>query len=97
MGRFQTVLAVRERRKTHRYDVLVSASITVDDASLPQRCTIHDISQTGALIEVENAEGLDSFTLTFTRECRIVRRNVRGNKVGVEFLLPWSVPSATTD
>jgi hypothetical protein len=97
MGRFQTVLAVRERRKTHRYDVLVNASIAVDDASLPQRCTIHDISQTGALIEVENAETLDNFTLTFTRECRIVRRNVRGKKIGVEFLLPWSVPSEMTD
>lgn len=97
MGRFQTVLAVRERRKTHRYDVLVNASIAVDDAALPQRCTIHDISQTGALIELENAENLENFTLTFTRECRIVRRNVRGKKVGVEFLLPWSVPSEMTD
>lgn len=97
MGRFQTVLAVRERRKSHRYDVLVNASIAVDGVSMPQRCTIHDISQTGALIEIENAEGLDSFTLTFSRECRIVRRNVRGNKLGVEFLLPWSVSSETKD
>ena len=97
MGRFQTVFAVRERRKSHRYDVLVNASISVDNESMPIRCMIHDISQTGALIELENAENLDNFTLTFTRECRIVRRNVRGKKVGVEFLLPWSVPSETTD
>ena len=97
MGRFQTVFAVRERRKAHRYDVLVNASIAVDGATIPQRCMIHDISQTGALIELDNAENLDSFTLTFTRECRIVRRNVRGKKIGVEFLLPWSVPSEMTD
>lgn len=97
MGRFQTVLATRERRKSHRYDVLVNASITCDSESMPQRCTIHDISQTGALIESENGEIPENFTLTFTRECRIVRRNVRGKKIGVEFLLPWSVPSKVTD
>lgn len=97
MGRFQTVFAVRERRKSHRYDVLVNASIAVDNETVPLRCKIHDISQTGALIEVENDENLDNFTLTFTRECRVVRRNVRGKKIGVEFLLPWSIPSEMMD
>lgn len=97
MGRFQTVLAVRERRKSHRYDVLVNASIAVDSAAMPQRCLIHDISQTGALIEIDSGEIPENFTLTFTRECRIVRRNVRGKKIGVEFLLPWSVPSDEKD
>lgn len=31
MGRFQTVLAARERRRARRYDVLVKALITTDD------------------------------------------------------------------
>jgi len=97
MGRFQTVLAVRERRKSHRYDVLVNASMTVDSESMPQRCMIHDISQTGALVEIESGEIPENFTLTFSRECRVVRRNVRGKKIGVEFLLPWSIPSEITD
>jgi hypothetical protein len=91
MGRFQTVLAARERRRARRYDVQVKALITTDDERAEQHCMIHDISQTGALIEVENAGGLDDFTLTVSRRCRVVRRNSEGTKVGVEFLVPWTV------
>jgi hypothetical protein len=52
---------------------------------------IHDISQTGAFISVENAGELQDFTLTVSRRCRVVRRNAEGTKVGVEFLVPWAV------
>ncbi|MGN6569899.1 MAG: PilZ domain-containing protein [Pseudolabrys sp.] len=91
MGRFQTVLAARERRRARRYDVQVQALISTGDAAAEQHCMIHDISQTGALISVENAGELDDFTLTVSRRCRVVRRNAEGTKVGVEFLVPWEV------
>jgi hypothetical protein len=43
------------------------------------------------LIEFEGAEVPDDFTLVFSRHCRFVRRSKDGDKIGVEFLLPWSV------
>lgn len=89
MSRFQTVFAARERRGAFRYDVRVRAAI-VDGAASPAECTIRDISQTGALIEVEG-EVPDDFTLVFSRQCRVIRRSKDGGKIGVEFLLPWSV------
>jgi hypothetical protein len=91
MGRFQTVLAARERRRARRYDVKVKALITSDDAGAERHCTMHDISQTGALIEVTDIEDLQEFTLTVSRRCRVVRRSADGKKVGVEFLVPWAV------
>lgn len=91
MGRFQTVLAARERRRARRYDVQVKALLTTDEKGAEHHCVIHDISQTGALIEVENGENLQDFTLTVSRRCRVVRRNAEGTKVGVEFLVPWTV------
>ena len=90
MGRFQTVLAARERRRARRYDVQVKALIT-DGTSSERDCMIHDISQTGTFISVENAGTLEDFTLTVSRRCRVVRRNAEGTKVGVEFLVPWTV------
>lgn len=93
MGRFQTVLAARERRRARRYDVKVKALITTDDERA-EHCMIHDISQTGALLQVEDAAALEGdFTLTVSRRCRVVRRNEEGTKVGVEFLVPWTVNS----
>ena len=91
MSRFQTVFAARERRGAFRYDVRVRAAIAADDASASLECTIRDISQTGALIEVESADVPDDFTLVFSRQCRVIRRSKDGSKLGVEFLLPWSV------
>ena len=91
MGRFQTVLAARERRRARRYDVQVQALITTDDEPADRVCMIHDISQTGAYISVENAGELEEFTLTVSRRCRVVRRNAEGTKAGVEFLVPWVV------
>lgn len=93
MGRFQTMLAARERRRSRRYDVQVKALITTDDEGAEHHCTIHDISQTGALLEVDNAASLQDFTLTVSRRCRVVRRDADGAQVGVEFLVPWTVNS----
>lgn len=91
MGRFQTVLAARERRRARRYDVEVQAFIKVDDEPTERHCLIHNISQTGALITIEDGDSLQDFTLTVSRRCRIVRRNKEGTKIGVQFLVPWSV------
>jgi PilZ domain-containing protein len=89
MGRFQNVLAASERRRGRRYGVKVKALI--DNEGAERHCTIHGISQSGALIEIENGDSLQDFTLTVSRRCRVVRRNTEGTKVGVEFLVPWAV------
>jgi PilZ domain-containing protein len=92
MARFQTVFAARERRGAFRYDVRVKASLALDHKTPSIECVIRDISQTGARIEVDSAAILaEEFTLVFSRECRVVRRSADGKKLGVEFLLPWSV------
>jgi hypothetical protein len=90
MSQMQTVPAVRERRKARRYDVEVEAVITIDGLPAGKDCTIHDISQTGAFIEVPDGEMPEDFTITFSRRCRVVRRTEDGKKIGVQFLLPWS-------
>ena len=91
MGRFQTVLAARERRKARRYTVEVQGHVKVEDEVADRVCMIHDISQTGALIAIENGETLEDFTLTVSRRCRVVRRDKDGTRLGVEFFVPWSV------
>ena len=91
MGRFQTVLAARERRKARRYNVEVQGFLKVDDEPAERQCMIQDISQTGALITIEDGDTLEDFTLTVSRRCRVVRRSKEGTRIGVEFLVPWSV------
>jgi hypothetical protein len=91
MSRFQTVFAARERRGAFRYDVRVRAEITGDPGAPHLECVIRDVSQTGAQIEVEEGEVPDDFTIVFARQCRVIRRSKDGRKIGVEFLLPWSV------
>ena len=92
MPRFQTVFAALERRGAFRYDVRVKAGIALDHKTPSIDCVIRDISQTGARLEAEGAAILaEEFTLVFSRECRVVRRSADGKKLGVEFLLPWSV------
>ncbi len=91
MSRFQLVNAALERRNTFRYDVRVDAVISAADNAPTLGCTIRDISQTGALIETDSEPLPDHFTLVFSRQCRVIRRGKDGKKVGVEFLLPWSV------
>ncbi len=91
MPRFQTVFAARERRGAFRYDVRVKAAIAFDEKTPSIECMIRDISQTGALLEVDPSVLPDDFTLVFSRQCRVARRSADGTKLGVEFLLPWSV------
>jgi len=43
------------------------------------------------LIEFEAVEVPEDFTLVFSRQCRLVRCSKDGDRIGVEFLLPWSV------
>ena len=92
MSRFQLVNAALDRRNAFRYDVRVDAVIASDSAP-NLACTIRDISQTGALIRSESDPLPDQFTLVFSRQCHVTRRSKDGKKVGVEFLLPWSVGS----
>lgn len=91
MSRFQTVFAARERRRAPRYDVRVNAIIAPEENAPNLTCTIRDISQSGALLEVESGPLPEHFTLVFSRQCRVVRRSKDGKKIGIEFLLPWSV------
>jgi hypothetical protein len=93
MSRFQLVNAARERRDAFRYDVRVDAVIIASDNAPNLGCTIRDISQTGALIETDSDPLPDHFTLVFSRQCRVIRSSKDGKKIGVEFLLPWSVDS----
>ena len=93
MSQAGTVPLPRERRKARRYDVEVEATVTIDGPAGEKHCTIHDISQTGAFIEVPDGEMPEDFILTFSRRCRIVRRTSDGRKIGVQFLLPWSAVS----
>ena len=79
------------RQRGRRYGVKVKALITTDNEGAERHCTIHGISQSGALIEIENGDSLQDFTLTVSRRCRVVRRNTEGTKVGVEFLVSWAV------
>ena len=91
MSRFQTVFAARERRGAFRYDVRVSAIIAPHETATNVPCMIRDISQTGAMIEVESGPIPNEFTLVFSRQCYVVRRSKDGTKLGVEFQIPWSV------
>jgi hypothetical protein len=92
MARFQTVFAARERRAAFRYDVRVKAGLALDDKTPSIECVNRGISQTGARIEVDSTSILaEEFTLVFSRECRVVPRSADGKKLGVKFLLPWSV------
>ena len=79
-----------ELRKKPRRPFHYAAKILVDGTTPPQKCTIADVSQTGARIVLEADNELpDRFVLVFARDgtprrrCRVVWRN--GTTVGVEF------------
>mgnify|MGYP001619261097 CR=1 FL=1 len=91
MSRFQTVFAARERRGALRYDVRVSAIIVPNESTTSLPCMIRDISQTGAMIDLESGPVPSEFALVFSRQCYVVRRNKDGTKIGVEFQIPWSI------
>jgi hypothetical protein len=79
-----------ELRKKPRRPFHYSARILNDGAAPPQKCTVADVSQTGARIVLEaDGELPDRFILLLARNgaprrrCRVVWRN--GTTVGVEF------------
>ncbi len=67
MPRFQTVFAARERPGAFRYDGRVDAAIAFGDKTPSIECMIRDISQTGAMLEVDPSVLPDDFTLVFSR------------------------------
>ena len=86
-----------ELRRKPRRNFHYNASVLLDGASLPQRCAIADISETGARIVLANeCELPERFILLLTsrgearRHCRLVWRN--GLSAGVEF--PMSASQA---
>ncbi|HYA29920.1 MAG TPA: PilZ domain-containing protein [Acidobacteriota bacterium] len=80
---------MQERRKLARSRVIKSAKLVVGTSSVVD-CVVHNLTNTGARIEVPNPASLpDNLVLTFDggrsmRSCRLVWRTV--NETGVEFL-----------
>ena len=79
----------KEKRKTSRRPMRYTAWIAVEGKPL-HGCALSDISQTGAKLDVENAEALpDHFVLLLSRsgrprrKCRVVWR--APHQLGVEF------------
>ena len=79
-----------EVRKKPRQPFHYAAKIFTDGATPPQKCTIADVSQTGARIVLDSDSQLpDRFILVLSRSgatrrrCRVVWRN--GTTVGVAF------------
>jgi hypothetical protein len=76
----------RDLRKSPRHELHFPAYIAIDGQSARQSCIIHDVSEDGARLTVgPRAQIPDSFTLVFSRSCRVVRRTDDG-QIGVEFV-----------
>jgi hypothetical protein len=84
-------------RKSERvnFERGVEVSIMGIDGTWRRNCVMHDVSQTGARLQVENSiQGLDlrefflllSSTGLAYRRCRLIR--VTGDEIGIEFLAP---------
>lgn len=85
MNLLQRRLERWDLRKAVRYPLHVPAYVTSGDRADRHNCIIHDVSLTGARLTVgPKADLPDEFTLVFTRNCRVVRR--QDGQVGVEFL-----------
>ena len=83
----EPALALVERRTEPRRRVLKAAVIVFGGAGIT--CAVRNISNTGALLEVESPIGVpDKFSLHIkeeqsTRACRVVRR--QETRIGVAF------------
>lgn len=76
----------RDLRKSARHELHFPAYIVMDDQSPRQSCIIYDVSEDGARLTIGGRTEIpDSFTLVFSRNCRVVRRTEDG-QIGVEFL-----------
>jgi PilZ domain len=87
MGAFPVRLLRRDNRKSPRHELHFAAFIVVGDGPHRQPCVIHDVSEGGARLTVgPRAKIPDTFTLVFSRHCRVVRRIEADGQVGVRFL-----------
>jgi hypothetical protein len=79
-----------ERRASPRRRVLKPGRIVFNDNRSVINCTVRNVSETGALLKVENALNIPSeFTLRFDQSsasCRMVRRSLA--EIAVAFLGP---------
>ena len=77
----------RNLRKSPRHELHFPAYIALDDQPHRQPCVIHDVSESGARLTIgPRAKIPDSFTLVFSRHCRVVRRAEADGQIGVRFL-----------
>lgn len=95
----QTIARVRQafidQRRSQRYPTNCRAWIEFDDHTPPVNCTLVDISEGGARIEVAAPHRLpEEFSLILTedaghvRRCRIIWR--ADNEIGISYLEPYT-------
>ncbi len=79
-------------RITTRRRVLKAGVLVANNGYLTFRCTVRDLSETGARVVVDDAKGIpDHFELLveldgLRADCTVVRR--KGNELGLRFLAP---------
>jgi len=87
MGVFTKRLLHSDLRKAPRHELHFAAHIETGDQSPHRACIIHDVSEGGARLTIGlRAEIPNSFTLVFSRNCRVVRRAGDDGQIAVEFL-----------
>jgi hypothetical protein len=87
MGIFPKRLLRVDHRKAPRYELHFAAHIETADQSPHRTCIIHDVSAGGARLTIGPRTDIpDSFTLVFSRNCRVIRRAEDDGQIAVEFL-----------
>jgi len=87
MGIFSTRISRSDLRRAPRHQLHFAAHIKTGDQAPPQTCMIFDVSEGGARLTIgPRTEIPDTFTLVFSRNCRVVRRAEGGDQIAVEFL-----------
>jgi len=85
----QAIHVVEERRRILRMKVLKTAKIMLNHQSSIYACTVHNLTNLGACLELGRTNGIPVvFDLTFdsARTCRLCRTIWRtNNKIGVSF------------
>jgi hypothetical protein len=79
------------RRSSKRTSCIISAVIRTEDASFSSSCIVHDLSELGAKLVVEEQRSLPEEFILFLRATSPVGRRCRtmwraGNKVGVRIM-----------
>jgi len=87
--------AFLERRRAMRHETRCPAWIEFDDDIAPRNCTLVDVSEGGARLELVTPEDLPpEFSLVLiedashVRRCRVAWRN--GQEVGVRYVEPFA-------